>query len=79
MAGVDLLTVLQVVLSSALLGELSKVLQVWFQERSKRHAAKTPELKLSITRSDGTKFDVDTKNLGDIEKTLIENLSGKSG
>jgi hypothetical protein len=74
-AGADLLTVLQIVLSAGLIGELSKIVQVWIQERSKRLADKSPELKLSVTKPDGTKFEIDTKNVGDIEKSLIEKLS----
>jgi hypothetical protein len=73
-AGAEILTILQVVLSSALIGELSRVIQVWLQERSKRIEARSPELKMSVTKPDGTRIEIDT-NKGEDVASLLQKLS----
>jgi hypothetical protein len=73
-AGGDLLSVLQIVLSSSLLAEFAKLIQSWSQERSKRLLSKSNKLKLVITKPDGTKIEIDADNLGESEKALIESL-----
>ena len=76
-AGGILLSVLQIALGSSLLVELTKTIQVWVQERSKRLTSNSPEFKLSFSKPDGTKFEIDAKNIGEDQKAFIDKLTSE--
>ncbi len=69
-AGGGLLAVLGIVLGSPF-EQIAKTIQVWIQEKTKRT---TKELNLEFEQKDGTKFKINSKNIGKDEHEFVNEL-----
>ena len=72
-AGGGLMAILQVAVGAAL-EPIAKTIQVWMQERTKRT---TSEFSVELESTDGKKFKIKSKNVGDNEKAFISEIMNR--